>query len=151
MSANKNRNLIHELIEVIYNNQELDRLGDFISEDFRNHDGPPDGPTGPDAFIAYLPMMKQAFPDRRLTSEFTLCDGDYVVSRTVTVGHMTGDLWGIPATGKPFRITATDTYHIRDGKICERWGNEDALGMMQQLGLVEGDWRTGTNEDIGSL
>ena len=151
MSAQKNKDLIHEVIEVIYNNQELDRLGDYIAEDFVNHDGPPDGPTGPAAFLAYLPMMKQAFPDRKLTAEFTLSEGDRVVSRTVTVGHMTGNLWGIPATGKPYRITATDTYRIRDGKICERWGNEDSLGMMQQLGLIGGDWRTGTNDDIGSL
>lgn len=151
MSEQENKDLIHEVIEVIYNNQELDRLGDYIAEDFVNHDGPPDGPTGPDAFLAYLPMMKQAFPDRKLTAEFTLAEGDRVVSRTVTVGHMTGSMWGIPPTGKPYRITATDTYRIRDGKICERWGNEDSLGMMQQLGLMPGDWRTGTSDEMGSL
>ena len=64
---------------------------------------------------------------------------------------MTGTFMGIPATGKTYRITATDTYQIRDGKICARWGNEDSLGMMQQLGLMEGGWRTASNDDAGSL
>ncbi|MDP7153418.1 MAG: ester cyclase, partial [Gammaproteobacteria bacterium] len=92
MSAQDNKDLIHEVIEVIFNNFELDRLEEFFTEDFQNHDGPPGGPVGPAAFRAYLPMMKQAFPDRKLTPEFTLCDGDRVVSRTITEGHMTGSL-----------------------------------------------------------
>ena len=151
MSPQEKKDLIHEVIEVIFNNQDLDRLEEYFTEDFFNHDGPPGAPTGPAAFRAYLPMMLEAFPGRRLTPEFTLCDGDYVVSRTITEGDMTGNLWGIPPTGKHYRITATDTYRIRDGKICERWGNEDSLGMMQQLGMISGDWRTGGNDDEGSL
>jgi len=142
MSAQENKDLIHEVIEVIFNNFELDRLEEYFTEDFFNHDGPPGGPSGPAAFRAYLPMMKQAFPDRKLTPEFTLCDGDRVVSRTITEGHMLGSLWSIPPTGKAYRITATDTYQVRDGKICARWGNEDSLGTMQQLGMIAGDWRS---------
>ena len=124
---------------------------DYFAEDFFNHDGYPGAPTGPEAIRSYLPMMLKAFPDRVLTPEFTLCDGDRVVSRTITEGTMTGNFMGIPPTGKPYRITATDTYRIRDRKICERWGNEDSLGMMQQLGLMEGGWRTATSADRGSV
>lgn len=62
MSVQHNKDLIHE---VISNNQELDRLEEFFTEDFLNHDGPLDAPTGPAAFRACLPMMRQAFPDRR--------------------------------------------------------------------------------------
>jgi predicted ester cyclase len=142
MSAQQNKDLIHEVIEVIFNSFELDRLEEYFTADFCNHDAPPEAPAGPAAFRAYLPMMQQAFPDRKLTPEFTLCDGDFVVSRTITEGHMLGELWGIPPTGKAYRITATDTYQVRDGKICARWGNEDSLGMMQQLGMIGGDWRT---------
>ena len=64
---------------------------------------------------------------------------------------MTGSFTSIPVAGKPYCITATDTYQIRDGKICARWGNEDSLGMMQQLGLVDGGLQTATNDDVGSL
>jgi hypothetical protein len=33
----------------------------------------------------------------------------------------------------------TDIYLVRDGKLRARWGNEDALGMMVQLGYVEAE------------
>ena len=34
-------------------------------------------------------------------------------------------------------VTGTDIYWIKDGKIHGRWGNEDAMGMMEQLGYSE--------------
>jgi len=151
MTPQAMRDLIHTVIDVIFNRFQLDRLEEFFTEDFHNHDGFPGAPTGPAAFRAYLPMMQTAFPDRVLTPEFTLVDGDRVVSRTITVGTMTGSFMGIPPTGKAYRITATDTYQVRDGKICARWGNEDSLGMMQQLGLIPGGWRTATTQDAGSV
>lgn len=151
MTVEANKQLVHTVIDVIFNRQDLDRLEEFFTEDFYNHDGYPGAPTGPAAFRAYLPMMETAFPDRKLTPEFTLCDGDLVVSRTITEGTMTGPFMGMPATGKRYRITATDTYQLRDGKICARWGNEDSLGMMQQLGLIPGGWRTATTDDAGTL
>lgn len=52
MSAQQNTVLIHEVIEAIFNNQELDRLEEYFTEDLFNHDGPPDAPTGPAAFRA---------------------------------------------------------------------------------------------------
>jgi steroid delta-isomerase-like uncharacterized protein len=113
MSPEEKKQLVHSVIDIIFNQQDLDRLEEFFTEDFHNHDGYPGAPTGPAAFRAYLPMMKTAFPDRILTPEFTLCDGDRVVSRTITEGTMTGPFMGIPATGKPYRITATDTYQIK--------------------------------------
>ena len=151
MSAEANKKLVHTVIDVIFNQLQLDRLEEFFTEDFYNHDGYPGAPKGPAAFREYLPMLKTAFPDRKLTPEFTLCDGDRVVSRTIMEGTMNGPLMGLPATGKRCRITATDTYQIRDGKICARWGNEDSLGMMQQLGLMPGGWRTATPDDAGSV
>ena len=91
MSAEANKKLIHEVIDVIFNQQQLDRIEDYFAKDFFNHDGYPGAPTGPEAIRSYLPMMLKAFPDRVLTPEFTLCDGDRVVSRTITEGTMTGD------------------------------------------------------------
>ncbi len=146
-----NKQLVLTVIEVIFNRMELDRLEEFFTEDFYNHDGFPGAPTGPDAFRQYLPFFKQGIPDRWLTPEFTLADGDRVISRTITTGTMTGKFMGMEPTGKKYRMTATDTYQLRDGKICARWGNEDSLGMMQQLGMIPGGWRTATNDDEGSL
>ena len=151
MTDDEKRELILTVIDVIFNQMDLDRLEEFFTDDFYNHDGYPGAPTGPAAFREYLPYFKKGIPDRKLTSEFILVDGDRVVSRTITTGTMTGNFMGYEPTGKSYRMTATDTYQIRDGKICARWGNEDSLGMMQQLGMIPGGWRTATNDSDGSL
>ena len=43
---------------------------------------------------------------------------------------------GMPATGKPATVTGIEIYRVADGKIAERWGNFDQLGMLQQLGVI---------------
>ena len=39
MSAEANKRLVLDVIDVIFNRQELDRLEEFFTEDFFNHDG----------------------------------------------------------------------------------------------------------------
>ena len=145
MTDESKKELILTVIDVIYNQMDLDRLDEFFTADFYNHDGYPGAPTGPDAFREYLPYFKKGIPDRKLASEFILVDGDRVVSCTNNTGM------GYEPTGMSYRMTATDTYQIRDNRICARWGNEDSLGMMQQLGMIPGGWRTATNDSEGSL
>ncbi len=47
MSPEEQKQLIHAVIDVIFNQQDLDRLEEFFTEDFYNHDGFPGAPTGP--------------------------------------------------------------------------------------------------------
>ena len=59
-----------------------------------------------------------------------------VVRWSATMTHK-GDHLGIPATGKPVKITGMTMVRIRDGKITEGWDNWDQLAMMQQIGALE--------------
>ena len=45
---------------------------------------------------------------------------------------------GIPATGKKVTFTEMHMVRIVNSKATEHWGNADDLGMMQQLGVIEG-------------
>jgi predicted ester cyclase len=72
----------------------------------------------------------------RLVIDDLLIDGDKAVKRwTVTCKH-TGELMGVPPTGKEIVFTGINIYHIQDGKIVECWAQSDALGMWQQLGVI---------------
>jgi predicted ester cyclase len=51
-------------------------------------------------------------------------------------GTHTGQLMNIPPTGKSVRITGMDILKLENGKIKERWAEIDALGLMQQLGVI---------------
>ena len=45
---------------------------------------------------------------------------------------------GVAPTGERASWTAIAIYRVVDGRIVERWENRDDLGMMRQLGLVQG-------------
>jgi ketosteroid isomerase-like protein len=58
------------------------------------------------------------------------------VTRWTITGTHEGELTGIPPTGRRISITGISIARIANGKIIESWNNWDALGLMQQLGVV---------------
>ena len=95
--------------------------------------------TGEQALEGYKQSAAQlylAFPDLRHMIEDLIAEGDTVVTRLTAHGTNTGQFYGIPATGKPVRVSEIASFHIAFGKIVEQWPQSDALGMMQQLGLI---------------
>lgn len=43
---------------------------------------------------------------------------------------------GMPATGKPVRVTAMNIYELKDGKIVREHGVPDLFSMLMQLGML---------------
>ncbi len=43
---------------------------------------------------------------------------------------------GVPATNRRVSVDGMTIHHIAGGKIMDSYSNWDALGMMQQLGVV---------------
>lgn len=43
---------------------------------------------------------------------------------------------GMPATGKPVKVTAMNIYQLQDGKIVREHGLPDIFTMLQQLGAI---------------
>jgi predicted ester cyclase len=66
-----------------------------------------------------------------------VAEGDKVVVRFMARGTHQGETeaFGSP-TGKRMEMTGITIKRLSDGKIAEAWTNFDALGMMQQLGLI---------------
>jgi predicted ester cyclase len=70
--------------------------------------------------------------------EDQLAEGDKVVTRFTARGTHQGDSEDFgPPTGNRIEVTGiTIERFSEEGKIVEDWTNFDALGLMQQLGLV---------------
>jgi len=47
-----------------------------------------------------------------------------------------GEFQGLPATGKQISLSVMHIDRVENEKIVEHWGQGDALGLMQQLGIV---------------
>ena len=65
-----------------------------------------------------------------------IAESDRVVYRWMMSGTHLGPMRGIPPTGKPIAMTGITIMRIVEGKIVEGWHQYDALGMMQQLGMI---------------
>ncbi|MCI0528530.1 MAG: ester cyclase, partial [Nitrospira sp.] len=73
---------------------------------------------------------------RWVVEEMIAAGEDKVVTRWRGEGTHTGELQGIAATRKRVRAPGIWIHRIADGKIVESWNVWDALGMLQQLGVI---------------
>ncbi len=78
---------------------------------------------------------RRTYGERGFRNDLIICGGDYVVARVTMTSKMTGPMGGQSPTGRTAVSSATDTYRFKDGKVVERWGNNDGVSMLQQLGL----------------
>jgi predicted ester cyclase len=81
-------------------------------------------------------MFYSAYPDLHTTIEDMIAEGDKVVTRLTFGGTHQGTFQGIPPTGKQVTITGIQILRIADSKLVEHRSEFDALGMMQQLGVI---------------
>lgn len=91
---------------------------------------------GPEEFKQYIKTFRTAFPDLHSTIEDVIAEGEKVTVRFTFTGTQRGPLMGIPPMGKQVRVTAMLFARLVNGKFVEGWINYDALGMMQQLGVI---------------
>ena len=117
------------------NTHNPDPVDRFVAEDYINHnDFVADGREANNrqfraAFFAGL-------PDVRVTKEDLVVSGDRVVGRFVYRGTHTGNLLGIPASGRPAEMRSIDIWRVRDGMFVEHWDELNPMQMFQQIGAL---------------
>jgi predicted ester cyclase len=89
-----------------------------------------------ESFKPLATMWRTAFPDLRYTLDHIIAEEDMVVEHWTARGTHQGRLFGIAPTGKYFVGMGINIHHVVDGKIVEIWEVGDALGLLQQLGIV---------------
>ena len=135
--SEENKALSRRAIEELFNMGNLDAADEFIAQDHVHHDpAMPEEGHGIEHFKQFASMYHSAFPDVHIEIEDQLAEGDKVASRWVANGTHEGDLMGIAPTGNQVEVAGMTIDRIADGKIAETWDNYDAMGMMQQLGVV---------------
>ena len=136
MSAQENKAIVSRFYEEFFNKGNLEIVHELHTPDYQHHDpNAPDPGGGPEGYIKRNAMFLKAFPDRRLIIEDQVAEGDRIATRITMHATQTGDLPGIPATGKPVTIESMHICRIEGGRIAEEWELFDALGMLKQLGI----------------
>lgn len=112
----------------------LDELKELVAEDSVDHDPAPGQQAGPGGYIEFFGMMRKAFPDLNIAVEQLVADEDNVSFAYTITGTHIGDFMGMPATGKKIKARGMQISKFKDGKMVERWGSSDELGILKQLG-----------------
>jgi len=88
---------------------------------------------GRDTSIKVVGGFAKSIPDMRFEIKEVLVAGNRVIVRGEVTGTPAGDLFGVPHTGKSFRIMAIDIQTIQDGKIARTYHLENWLSALGQL------------------
>lgn len=118
------------------NTGNLDKMYDLVASNCIDHDPAPGQIAGPEGYIAFFTMMRTAFPDFKLEVEQLVADEEFVSFAYTATGTHNGEFMTIPATGKPIKIRGLQISKFAEGKMVERWGSSDELGILKQIGAA---------------
>jgi len=136
MSAD-NKAIVRRLYEEVWNKRKLEVINEIISPSHGLQAPNISGSSiGPAAYRRNVSLFLAGYPDLRLTIQDIIGEKDKVVACWTISGTHKGDYLGIPATNKKVSVDGMTIHHIAGGKIMDSYSNWDALGMMQQLGVV---------------
>ena len=146
MSA-ENKAILRRVTDEVFTQGNLDVVDELFAPSYVLHDpGVPGGELrGIESFKQqWVSMFRTAFPDLQLSVEDQVAEGDKVVTRYTGRGTHQGELMGIPPTGNEVVVSGTIMSRVSGGRIEEEWNNFDALGMMQQLGVIPPPGQSGS-------
>jgi len=115
------------------NTGNLGLLERFVAADYADHT---EGYRGVEPFQQQIAAFRAGFPDLQVTIDDLITDGERFSSRTTVTGTHTGDLMGMPPSGKHISVEAVDIGRIENGQAKERWGGLNMYSMLVQLGVI---------------
>jgi len=138
----QNKAIARRYYDEILNQGKKEVIDELMSQDFLFTISTQSEPFhGPQGFKQMVDYIHTAWPDVHITVEHLLADGDTVVGHWTGSGTHRGIMYNtvmgdIPPTNRRFTIDGMTWLTIRNGKIVESLANEDTLGMLLQLGVL---------------
>jgi steroid delta-isomerase-like uncharacterized protein len=118
------------------NTPDLDLLDRIYSADVIVHDSSaPEDIVGVAALKAYYADSHVGFPDFTIRIDETVTAQDRVVYWWTIDATHTGDLRGMPPTGRSVSFSGVAIDRIENGLIVEEWVYFNVLDLMLQLGM----------------
>jgi predicted ester cyclase len=130
-----------EFVAQVLNGHDPERARDFFTVDVAWHGGALGTVTGVDTVVPLLGGFIDALTDIDAAEQDVIASGDLVALRLVVSATHTGDLLGVPATGRRIQWDAVDIYRVTDDRrISEQWAFEDLAAILSQAGAISLPW-----------
>jgi steroid delta-isomerase-like uncharacterized protein len=135
MLPEQNKALVLQFYKA-FDDRKMDQALDLLASDFVAHQAGIPEPLNGEGFKQFGMSFYLAFSQGQHNFDEVIVSNDRVVTcGTFTATHL-GEFQGLPPTGKQISLSIMHIDRVEDGKILEHWGQGDALGLMQQLGIV---------------
>jgi predicted ester cyclase len=115
--------------------QDLARLDSTVTPDVRCHELEAIGlPPGRDGVRVFRHQINAAIPDEHISITAVRFEGDDIIEADMKMSTtQTGELMGIPATGRKIDFDVHERDRFVDGKLAERWAQVDFEGIKRKL------------------
>jgi steroid delta-isomerase-like uncharacterized protein len=133
MSKEANAAALSKFAQAV-NTGNYDLFSDVVASDCVDHDPAPGQVPGPDGYRSLFTEMRRAFPDMAVEVAELVADEEAIAFAYTLTGTQNGPLMGFAPTGKKVKIRGLQISKFREGKMVERWGSSDQLGILQQIG-----------------
>jgi steroid delta-isomerase-like uncharacterized protein len=128
--------VVRRFYEQLANERKNELAPELFTADHRMHDPQVQTGIGPQGVVDAVSTYQEGV-EGHWTIQEMFSAGDRVAVRWTGTGKHTGELNGIPATGRDVGpVQCIAIHRMSDGKIAETWEVWDTLGLLQQLGVV---------------
>ncbi len=119
-----------------FDDRNIEQAFTFLAPNFTAYMAGIPEPMNDEAFKQFGMEFYSAFAEgQHKFDEIIVADNKVVTCGTFTATHL-GEFQGLPPTGKQIKISIMHIDRVENGKIIEHWGQGDAQGLMQQLGIM---------------
>ena len=129
MSA-ENKAVLRRFYKDVLEKGNVSVVDQIAAHNFVDHQPAPGQGPGGEGVKQFVSSVRGGLSDMRVELEHVIAEGDLVASHVTIRGRHTGDLFGIPPSGKDVTVRISDVVRIQNGKVTERWGVEDMSGLI---------------------
>ena len=127
-----NKAKVRRFYEEVVQNGNFSMLDEVAAPHIVDHNPAPGQAPGTEGVRQFFSAMRAAVTGLRVSVDHVIAEGDKVAAHVSVRGKHTGELMGIPPSGKEVVMRISDIVRFENGKAVERWGVEDMSGFVSQ-------------------
>ena len=135
MSIEESRDTVLKFYQA-FDNRNIEQAFNLLAPNFVAHMAGIPESLDSNGFRKFGMEFYSAFADGQHQFDEIIVEGNKVVTCGTFTARHSGEFQGLPPTGKQIEISIMHIDRLENGLIVEHWGQGDAQGLMQQLGIM---------------
>ena len=135
MSIEESRDTVLKFYQA-FDNRNIEQAFNLLTPNFVAHMAGIPESLDSNGFRKFGMEFYSAFTDGQHQFDEIIVEGNKVVTCGTFTARHSGEFQGLPPTGKQIEISIMHIDRLENGLIVEHWGQGDAQGLMQQLGIM---------------